>query len=236
MAGIDPWTGARQGDMNDAPLGGFYLAEVVAELGPLTIPRFPTVAARDAAVTALTAAGITLDDGAECYTEDAGVWILHNGQWVGAHGLRAYGTTPSNYTATANPGPTRIANGLTVTHYLKKGRAYSYKAKFRVWSTSAADTVQTVARITRGGDTPDVSDPAVGEDSTTIEQAGAANLYRLRLDDTFQVNTTNTYTVAPWVFHSSGSGVITVFPMPSGLMYAELHDVGVALPNVRSVF
>lgn len=236
MASTDPWTGARLGDMSDAPLGGQYDARIVTDLRTLTRPRFATQAARDAAVTALTAAGVTLPDGAECYTEDAGPWMLHNNIWVGAYGLRAYGTTPSSWTTTANPGPTRIANGLTVTTYMKKGRAYQYRAKFRAWSTSAADTVQAVARITRGGDTPDVTDPAVGEDSTTIEQAGAANLYRLRFDDTFQVGTSGTYTVAPWVFHSSGSGVITVYPMPSGSMYAELHAVGVALTNVRSVF
>jgi hypothetical protein len=89
MADIDPWTGARLGDMNDAMLGGLYLAQVVTDLRLATCPQFATVAARDTAVVALAAAGVPVRNGMSCWTDDAGFWDRIGGAWK----LRVVSTT-----------------------------------------------------------------------------------------------------------------------------------------------
>lgn len=79
----DAWTGARLGDMNDAPLGGAYLAEVVKELAPWTVPHFTTTADRDAALTAWTAAGNTAKDGMHCTVTGTGLMVYStSGGWT----------------------------------------------------------------------------------------------------------------------------------------------------------
>lgn len=66
MAGTDPLTGARLGDMNDGPLGGLYLAGVVNDLAPFTIPSFGTATARNVAFQAWVQAGNTMRKGLHC--------------------------------------------------------------------------------------------------------------------------------------------------------------------------
>lgn len=82
MAGIDPWTGARLGDDNDAVTGGTFLARVVTDLRTHSIGQFATVSDRDAAVTALTTAGATIRNGMLAWTDDAGWWARIGGNWV----------------------------------------------------------------------------------------------------------------------------------------------------------
>lgn len=79
----DPWTGARVGTNQDAPLGGSQQAETVWELGKTTIPHFDTSAARDAALAAWVAAddNNTATDGMKCTVKGLGLQILRGGVW-----------------------------------------------------------------------------------------------------------------------------------------------------------
>lgn len=76
------WSGARIGQMNDSPSGGLYLAELLAELEPGTIPSFPNVAARDTALSSWVAAGNTKRAGQLCYTaSEQSLWIYTGSSW-----------------------------------------------------------------------------------------------------------------------------------------------------------
>lgn len=109
----DPLTGARLGDMNDGPLGGLYLAEVVSELRAFVTPRFATDTARDAAYTA---AGVAVVDGMKAVSNGR-EFLRRSGTWVKQGGLREiiYDNPDMGGSGQAPVGTTSVIYSQTVT-------------------------------------------------------------------------------------------------------------------------
>jgi hypothetical protein len=87
MAGIEPLTKARLGDMSDSPAGGLYDARIVNELSVWTTPAFNTPAERDAAYSARVANGtLTMRNGLHC-TLNGWMQTYSNGVWRFSEGV-----------------------------------------------------------------------------------------------------------------------------------------------------
>ena len=94
-----PLTGARLGQNSDNPLGGMFLAQVVNELSPYTIPHFDNAAARDAAYAAWVAAGNAMRNGLQSFTEnDQRYW--------------RYGSSPAGWKYAGGAPPPIIASAV----------------------------------------------------------------------------------------------------------------------------
>src|SRR5437763_1496766 len=114
MASTDPISGARIGDMNDGPLGGLYLAQIITDLRDKVLPRFTTQSARDAAYAA---AGVTVKNGMSCWTDDAGFWDRTGGAWVlrtSPARLRLTATDDASETSTLHAFQIGPDNGLNL--------------------------------------------------------------------------------------------------------------------------
>ena len=95
MASFDPLTGARIGDMDDAPAGGLFLGEAVTELAPFTIPLCANAADRDARYAQWVAndpdknkltkgrRAFMLDDGRD--------WVYDGTRWTWLHAVGEIG-------------------------------------------------------------------------------------------------------------------------------------------------
>lgn len=101
--------------------------KAIYDLEGNTCPRFTTTTARDAAYSAWVAAGYTLADGRECYTDDAGFWDHTGGAWV----LR---TSPPKLRLTA----TSDATATSTLHAFQVGPDTDFNF--------AADTLGIIAR------------------------------------------------------------------------------------------
>jgi hypothetical protein len=230
----DPLAAVRYPDLTYAPNIPADLQKLIQDLVVNGVPKSATTSARDTAYTAYVAAGGTLADGRTCETDDAGYWTRLNGAWVGMYGIRAVGV--STTTQTANPGPTRLVNGLLINAYLKPGHAYTVKIGLRVWSTVSGDAASAVARLTLGGGTAVPGDPGVTWATADITSSGSANLYNLMgTGKPFQVTTAGTYTVSIWLSRTNGTGTLTGTFTGSGEMTCELYDVGVATTNMTVI-
>lgn len=162
MAGTDPLTGARLGDMNDGPLGGLYLAEVVDDLSSFTIPRFATVADRDTAYQAWVTAGHTMVDGMTCWCDVPGArYERVGGEWVSFKKpttLRDVGRQANNVLTGGSQAYGSSSAGRIVVPAASNARLARIDADIDVWcpgTSASAGSVRLYANSTELLPNPD---------------------------------------------------------------------------------